>query len=105
MPERKRWLKWKASPVEILELVKKLNKEQGLTVIAAMHDLNLASLYSDRLILLKDGRVWADGTPAQILTEAQIREVFSASVKVERHPVTGVPHIIVMPKGSVIKRQ
>jgi len=91
--------------VEILELVRRLNVERGLTVIAAMHDLNLASLYFDRLILLKEGRVSADGTPAEVLTEDRIREVFSASVKVEPHPVTGVPHIVIMPKESVIKRQ
>jgi len=91
--------------VEILELVRRFNVEHGLTVIAAMHDLNLASLYFSRLILLKEGRVLADGTPAQVLTEQTICEVFSASVKVEPHPVTGVPHIIVMPKGSDTERQ
>jgi len=89
--------------VETLELVRRLNVEQGLTVIAAMHDLNLASLYFDRLILLKEGRVSADGTPAQVLTEARIREVFSASVRVESHPAGGVPHIVVMPKGNATK--
>ena len=94
-----------AHQVEILELVRSLNKERGLTVIAAMHDLNLASLYFDRLVLLKEGRVSADGTPHQVLTEARIREVFSASVGVEPHPRTGVPHIVVMPKGSEIKRR
>ncbi len=91
--------------VEILELVRRLNVERGLTVIAAMHDLNLASLYFDRLILLKEGRVSTDGTPAQVLTEDGIREVFSASVKVEPHPVTGVPHIVIIPKGSANERQ
>ena len=91
--------------IEILELVRSLNVEQGITVIAAMHDLNLASLYFDRLVLLKEGRVMADGTPAQVLTEDRIREVFSASVMVEPHPVTGVPHIIVTPKGSSDKRE
>ena len=87
-----------AHQVEILELVRSLNAAQGLTVVAAIHDLNLASLYFDRLILLKEGKVWADGTPAQVLTEAKIRDVFSTLVRVEPHPVTGVPHIIVMPK-------
>lgn len=94
-----------AHQVEILELVKRFNVEQGLTVIAAMHDLNLASLYFDRLILFKEGRVVADGTPNQVLTEARIREVFSASVGVKPHPITGVPHIIVMPQGSSIKHR
>ena len=89
--------------VETLELIRSLNAEQGLTVIAAMHALNLASLYFDRLILLKEGRISADGIPAQVLTEDRIREVFSASVRVESHPTTSVPHIVVMPKGSVDK--
>jgi len=91
--------------VETLELVRRLNFEHGLTVIAAMHDLNLASLYFDRLILLKEGRVWAEGTPSQVLTEASISEVFSASVRVESHPTTGVPHIVVIPRGTATKPQ
>jgi len=91
--------------VEILELVKRLNVEQGLTVIGAMHDLNLAALYFNRLVLLKEGKIWADGTPSQVLTEGIIRDVFSASVLVELHPVTGAPHIVVIPKESTIKQQ
>jgi iron complex transport system ATP-binding protein len=91
--------------VEILEMVKALNKEQGLTVVAAIHDLNLASLYFNRLVLLKDGRVLADGSPSQVLTEPIIAEVFSASVRVEPHPVVGTPHIVVMPSGSDVEQQ
>lgn len=91
--------------VEILELVRNFNVEQGITVIAAMHDLNLASLYFDRLILLKEGRVLADGTPTEVLTEEMIREVYSASVRVEPHPVTGTPHIVVTPRGAGKKRE
>mgnify|MGYP006269432727 CR=1 FL=1 len=85
---------------EILELVKKLNREQGVTVVAAMHDLNLASLFFDRLVLLKDGIIVADGTPQEVLTENKIQEVFSASVKVSQHPVTSVPHIVVLPREA-----
>ena len=91
--------------IEILELVRNLNAEHGLTVIAAMHDLNLASLYFDRLVMLKEGRVLADGTPTQVLTEDRIAEVFLASVRVEQHPVNCVPYIVIMPKGNGIKRQ
>ena len=86
--------------VEILEMVRHLNREQGLTVVAAMHDLNLAALYFDRLILLKEGRIQADGAPVQVLTEDMIRDVFSASVRVEAHPVTGVPHIVILPRAG-----
>ena len=90
--------------VEILELVRKLNVERGLTVIAAIHDLNLASLYFNRLVLLKEGRVLADGSPGQVLTEQMISEAFSTSVRVEPHPVTGVPHIVVIPGESGTKQ-
>ena len=76
--------------------------EQGLTVIAAMHALNLASLYFDRLTLLKEGRILAEGAPARVFTEDGIRQVFSTSVRVEAHPTKGVPHIIVIPRGSTI---
>lgn len=86
--------------VEILDLVRSLNREQGITVIGAMHDLNLAALYFHRIILLKEGRIFADGSPAQVLTQETIKEVFSASVKVTQHPLTGVPHIVLTPDGS-----
>ena len=92
-----------AHQIEILELVKRLNGERRLTVMAAMHDLNLAALYFGRLVLFKEGSIVADGTPAQVLTEAQIAAVFAASVSVEPHQRTGVPHIIVLPKGQVDK--
>lgn len=86
--------------VEILELVRQLNAERKLTVIAAIHDLNLASLYFNRLVLLKEGRILADGTPAQVLTVETINDVFSASVIVQPHPVTGGPHIVVKPRNN-----
>lgn len=86
--------------VEILDLVKSLNREQGVNVIGAMHDLNLAALYFDRLILLKEGRIFAGGTPEKVLTEENIKEVFSASVQVTQHPLTKSPHITIMPSAS-----
>ncbi|MFQ5987304.1 MAG: heme ABC transporter ATP-binding protein [Dehalococcoidia bacterium] len=86
--------------VEILDLVKGLNQEQGITVIGAMHDLNLAALYFDRLILLKEGRIFADGPPSDVLTEGTIKEVFSASVQVMQHPSMKAPHIVITPKRT-----
>ena len=86
--------------VEILDLVKSLNREQGITVIGAMHDLNLAALYFERLVLLKEGHIFADGPPDRVLTEENIKEVFSASVMVTKHPATSAPHIVITPGGS-----
>jgi len=84
--------------VEILNLVRRLNREQGVTVIGVMHDLNMAALYFERLILLKEGSIFADGTPEEVLTAETIEEVFSASVQVTRHPSTNKPHVVVVPR-------
>ncbi|MGL5360245.1 MAG: ABC transporter ATP-binding protein, partial [Shewanella sp.] len=68
--------------IQILELVKSL----GISVIASIHDLNLASALCDRLLLLDNGCVSAMGTPAQVLTAARIAEVFGVCAEVSSHP-------------------
>ncbi len=83
--------------VEILGLVKGLNQKQGVTVVGAMHDLNLAALYFDRLVLLKEGTIVAEGSPSAVLTEKTIHDVFGASVHIDQHPSAKVPHIIILP--------
>lgn len=83
--------------VEVLELIKRLNRQQGLTVLATMHDLNLAALYFDRLILLNGGRVVANGSPAEVLREESIRQVFQAAVQVREHPTHHTPQVVVLP--------
>ena len=69
-----------------------------------MHGLNLASLYVDRLVLLKEGRSQADGKPNDVITVETLRRVFSAPVTVERHPVTGAPHVVVIPGEDSVLR-
>ena len=66
----------------VLELIDELRREQGLTVIAAMHELTLAGQYADRLALLASGRLVALGTPPEILTESTISEHYHAEVRV-----------------------
>ena len=84
--------------IELLELVRKLNSEQDVTIAAVMHDLNLASLYFDRLVILKDGAIYADGSPQEVLTADIIQHVYGTPVHVISHPTTGTPHIITLPK-------
>jgi iron complex transport system ATP-binding protein len=86
--------------VAILELVKGLNREREVTVVGAMHDLNLAALYFERLVLLKEGTVFAQGSPSAVLTEETIHHVFGASVHIDRHPTANVPHVTILPKES-----
>jgi iron complex transport system ATP-binding protein len=79
---------------DILDLIKKLCRENSLTVLAAIHDLNLAAQYCDRLILIYNGRIHANGTPAEVITNANIRDVYGAENCVYTHPVNGLPTVL-----------
>lgn len=83
--------------VEVLELIRQLNRRQGITVLAIIHDLNLASLYFDRLLLLNDGRFVANGPPEEVLREERIRQVFRTAVQVQQHPTRRTPQVIILP--------
>ena len=67
---------------QAFDLLDGLRAESGLTLVAAMHDLTLAAQYADRMLLLADGRVVADGSSAEVLTEAVLAEHYGASVEV-----------------------
>lgn len=82
----------------VLELVKSLNREEGLTILAVIHDLNLAALYFDRLLLLNHGHLVADGTPAEVLQKDRIAQVFGTQVEVQKHPATDAPQIVLLPR-------
>jgi iron complex transport system ATP-binding protein len=82
-----------AHQIAIFELVKRLNKERGLTVVSVSHDLNLAAAFSDRIGLLVCGSLVALGTPAHVLTEQHIRDAFNAHVLVDRHPLSNLPRV------------
>ena len=71
--------------LEILDLVRAL----GLTTLVTLHDLNLAAAYCQRLYLLKQGSIVADGSPETVLTPTLIREVFNVDAVVGQHPITG----------------
>ncbi|MDO9325532.1 MAG: ABC transporter ATP-binding protein [Methanoregula sp.] len=73
---------------DILTLMRNL-AGSGSTIIGVFHDLNLAALFCDRLIMIRNGQVVADDTPAQVLTSGKIREVYGADVITSVHPATG----------------
>jgi len=80
--------------VEILDLIKNLCRENNLVVLAALHDLNLASQYCDRLVLLNDGQIHAEGTPREVITARNIEDVYGAEGCVYTHPVNGLPCVL-----------
>lgn len=69
-------------------------KRLGITVIAALHDLNIAAQYCDQIFVLGDGRLVFSGTPAEVITEKVIRRCFSIGAYVITHPRLGVPQVI-----------
>lgn len=80
--------------IEMLELVRRLNRETGVTVLAALHDLNLAARYFPRLLLFQGGIV-ADGGPAEVLVPHQLQRIYGVSVQVGVMP--GAEHLSVLP--------
>lgn len=84
--------------VEILDLIKKLNQEKHLTLVMVLHDLNLASNYCDRLILLNEGKIHSMGTPKEVLTYQNIETVYKTLVVVKENPISKRPHILLVPK-------
>lgn len=82
--------------VEFFDLIKALNKSQALTVIGVTHDINLASLYCDRIVLLRNGNVHSIGRPEEVIAEAHIREVYETEVAVDRNPLTGQPRVTLL---------
>lgn len=86
--------------MSLLQLVRRLNREQGLTVLAAIHDPNLAALWFDRLLLLHERRIVADGTPNSVLQPALLEQVFHTRVQVLRHPTASVPLIALEPPAD-----
>jgi iron complex transport system ATP-binding protein len=82
---------------EILDLVKGFNAVNGLTVVAVLHDLNLAAYYCNELVMMEEGRIAACGTPAQVLTAENIARVYRTRVLVSPHPVLGTPTVLLLP--------
>jgi iron complex transport system ATP-binding protein len=79
---------------ELLELLQRLHKVRGLGILAVMHDLNLATLYFDRLAVLHEGRVVADGTSSDVLTTPEVMAAFKAPFTLVRHPQNNVPQVL-----------
>ncbi|HSL57981.1 MAG TPA: ABC transporter ATP-binding protein [Acidimicrobiales bacterium] len=83
-----------AHQIDVLDLVRDLNHEEGRTVVAVLHDLNQAFRYADHVIALRDGAVVAEGPPRDIATVELVEEVFGLACQVVADPVAGTPLVI-----------
>jgi len=84
---------------EIFDLISELNEELSLTIVVVSHDLNLASQYCDELILLSKGKIYAAGSPEEVLTEKNIREVYNTDVIIKRNNITDRPYVTLIPRN------
>ncbi|GKX30925.1 iron ABC transporter ATP-binding protein [Vallitalea longa] len=80
---------------EISELVHKLCKKKGITVINIVHDLNIAMRYSDKILMLKDGYIYKYGDPEEVITKDTIKDVYSIDVELINHPIIKNKKVII----------
>lgn len=85
----------------IMELMERLRREEGMTVVMVSHDLNLAALFGSRVLLVKDGRKLTGGSPVEIMTEENLRLVYGCPMHVDTHPLTSAPRISIVPARAV----
>ncbi len=92
-----------AHQLDVLELCRRLNNEEGRTMVLVLHDLNQAARFADHLIVMKDGALAASGAPSEVLTEGLLSEVFGLTSRVLADPVFGTPMVIpIAASGTVL---
>jgi iron complex transport system ATP-binding protein len=82
----------------LMDLLRRLQTDKQLTVVMVSHDLNAASMYGERLLLLNRGRVERIGSPREVLTEALLEKVYGCRLFVDTAPVTGMPRVVPVPE-------
>lgn len=83
--------------VEIYQILKRLQEEKGKTILTTEHNINLAIPYSQKIMFLKDGRVYAIGPPDRLVTRKNIQEVFEAAVEIRENIHSKLPEISLIP--------
>lgn len=87
--------------IVFFDLVKTLNREKGVTVISVTHDINLAALYGDRIMLMSKGRIHSMGSAEEVVTEEAIKNVYHTNVLVDVNPSNGLPRVSVLSNHSL----
>ena len=86
--------------IEVLDLLRELNRERGTTIVAVLHDLNLAARYADELVVMSHGRLIAHGPPTTVLTAEVVAEAFALDALVIPDPLTQTPLGVPVPGGA-----
>ena len=93
-----------ANQIELLDLLCDLNARRATTIVMVLHDLNLAARYADRLVAMERGRVHAEGSPSEVLTEDNIRQVFGLNSRVVPDPVSDRPMVLPIGRHRVVEQ-
>jgi len=87
-----------AHQVRVMDLMEKLKKESRVTVVMISHDVNLAAMYGDQLLLLNEGRVECQGRPDEVLTFQMLEDVYKCTLLVDQSPLGNIPRVTLVPK-------
>ncbi|MFW6382142.1 MAG: ABC transporter ATP-binding protein [Bacillota bacterium] len=90
---------------EIFDLLSYLNNKKNITIIIVSHDLNLASQYCNKLILLKNGQIYTIGNAEEVLTKNNIKEVYNAEVIIKENMISGRPYVALIPNKNKFKKK
>ena len=82
--------------IQMLDLLRRLNSQNNLTIVMVLHDLNLVSEYCNRIVLLNKGEIFKEGAPLEVLTYQNIEAVYKTVVVVSNNPINGKPYIILV---------
>ncbi len=89
-----------AHQVEVLNLLTRLNAVDGRTIVAVLHDLNMACRYANHLIAMRDGTIVAEGPPVDVITRELVRVVFDLDAHIIPDPLTGTPLVLPVPAAA-----
>lgn len=85
--------------MDVMRFLKRYAREEGVIVIMVCHDLNVTAAYADRVVLMQDGRIFADGGVAEVLTEENIKQVYDVEARVIE--IEGTTHIVLLPNTDM----
>ena len=95
-----------AHQIRVMDLMERLKEEKGITVVMVSHDVNLAAMYGNCLLLLKEGRIVSIGLPEEVLTYQTLEETYGCTVLVDKSPIGQFPRVTTVPqKYSMPKPQ
>lgn len=86
--------------IQLMDIVKAWQRERKMTVVAVLHDLNLASMYCDRMLLLHEGRIVGIGTPEELVRGDLIHQAYGTNPIVVEHPLYRLPQILLRQGGA-----